>query len=487
LEITGSQSFVYFGPELALLVTAAIVSVLARFRRLDRSELGELAILGASVSVFLAARLAGWGEVWIFERLLVVDGFAILFTILVGIATVAVLWISLESPPSASGDPSGDHGWSCSLILLAAVGLDLMAAVANLWIAYLAVELASLGLWALSLAQATRPPGGARRAGAVGASLAMLGGVAWLAGFSQSADYERVHAGLGGIGSAAGAPLAAAVAAVLLAFPSRVLVAAWGRTDRASPALDALVAVGFAAAGLAFSVRLLVPVLSTRAGTGRWVEQPGPDWTWLVAVAAGAMMTIGNLGALRERSVRRVLVATAAAHLGYALLGVASATDAGLRAALFYVVASGLAALGAFHAAALIERSRGSDDLDAYRGLLHGSSWPVGIGFSGFLLSLAGVPGLVGFPAKLHVLGAVVEHADGGFAGLALLNCALGFVAYWRVMRRMLERADTMSVVRIRAYDTCFVASLGAAMVGLGLHEEPLLDLASRSIHLLPR
>jgi NADH-quinone oxidoreductase subunit N len=483
LEITGSQSLVYFGPELALFVTAAVVGVLARFRRLDRSEIGELAILGASVSVFLAARLAGWGEVWIFERTLVVDGFAILFTILVGIVTVAILWISLESSPPASGD----HGWLCAMILLAALGLDLMAAVANLWMAYLAVELASLGLWALSLAQAGEPPGGVRRASAVGASLVMLCGVAWLAGFSQSADYELVHAGLAGIGSAARVPLAAAVAAVLLAFPCRALVAAWGRTDRASPALDALVAVGFAAAGLAFSVRILLPVLSTRAAAGRWVEQPGPDWTWLLAVCAAAAMSIGNLGALRERSVRRMLVATAAAHLGYALLGVASATDAGLRAALFYVVASGLAALGAFHAAALVERSRGRDDLEAYRGLLHGSCWPVGIGLGAFLLSLAGVPGFIGFPAKLHVFQAAAESGFDGVVAAAILNIGLAGAAYGRVIRRMFERADDAAAVRIRAYDACFVAALAAGTVALGLHQAPLLELAKRSIHLLPR
>jgi NADH-quinone oxidoreductase subunit N len=483
LEIAGSQSFVYFAPELALLITAGVISVLASFRRLDRSELGELAILGASVSVFLAARLAGWGEVWIFERLLVVDGFAILFTILVGMATVAVLWISLESP----SQPNGEHGWSCALILIAALGLDLMAAVANLWMAYLAVELASLGLWALSLAQAAGPVGRARRAGAVSASLAMLGAVAWLAGFSQSADYERVHAGLGGIGSAAGVQLATAVAVVLVAFPIRVLVAAWGKADRASPALDALVAVGFAAAGLAFSVRLLLPVLSTRAGAGRWVEQPGPDWTRLVAVCAAATMTIGNLGALRERSVRRVLVATAAAQLGYALLGVATATDAGLRAALFYVVASGLAALGAFHAAALVERARGSDDLDAYRGLLHGPYWPVGIGLGAFLLSLAGTPGFVGFPAKLHVFQAAAESGFDGVVAVAVLNIGLAGAAYGRVIRRMFERADGEAAVGIRAYDACFVAALATAMVALGFHQAPLLELAKRSIQLLPR
>ena len=354
LEIAGWQSFAYFGPALALLVSAAVVALLACFQRLDRSELGELAILGASVSVLLASRLAGSGEVWIFERALIVDGFAIFFTIVVGVATVASLWISLESPPPASRD----HGWSCALILLTAVGLDLMAGAANLWMAYLAVELASLGLWTLWLAQSSDPPTSARRAAAVGASLAMLGAVAWLAGFAQSADYELVHARLAGVGSVARVPLAIAVGAMLLALPSRVLVAGWGRADRESLALDALVAVGFAAVGLAFSTRILLPVLSTRAAGGRWAEQPGPDWAWLVGACAAAAMTIGNLGALRERSVRRVLVATAAAHVGYALLAVASATDAGLQAALFYVVASGLSAIGAFHVAALIERAR---------------------------------------------------------------------------------------------------------------------------------
>jgi NADH-quinone oxidoreductase subunit N len=416
---------------------------------------------------------------------LIVDGFAIFFTIVVGVVTVAILWISLETPPPASRD----HGWTCALVLLVALGLDLMVSAATLWMGYLAVELASLGLWTLALSHGAGAPTRLRRAGAVCGSLVMLCGVAWLAGFSRSADYELVHAGLASLGSTGRTSLglAVAVGAVLLAFPSRVLVAACGRADRGSPALDAFVAVGCAAAGLAFSIRFLLPVLSSRAGAGRWAEQPGPDWTWLVGTCAAAAMTIGNLGALREPSVRRLLTATAAAHVGYALLAVCSATDEGLEAALFYVVASGVAALGAFHIAALVERARGSDDLSACRGLLRGPGWPLGLALGAFLLSLAGVPGLVGFPAKLHVVQAVLARAFEGLAGLALLNCGLGLVAYSRVICRMLQRADPASVVRLRAYDACFVASLGAAVIGLGVHEEPLLGLARRSILLLPR
>jgi NADH-quinone oxidoreductase subunit N len=136
---------------------------------------------------------------------------------------------------------------------------------------------------------------------------------------------------------------------------------------------------------------------------------------------------------------------------------------------------------------ALVERSRGSDDLEAYRGLLYGSCWPVGIGLGAFLLSLAGVPGLVGFPAKLHVFQAAAESGFDGVAAVAVLNIGLAGAAYGRVIRRMFERADGEAAVRIRAYDVCFVAVLAAGTVALGLHQAPLLDLAKRSIHLLPR
>jgi NADH:ubiquinone oxidoreductase subunit 2 (subunit N) len=109
------------------------------------------------------------------------------------------------------------------------------------------------------------------------------------------------------------------------------------------------------------------------------------------------------------------------------------------------------------------------------------------VGLGAFLLSLVGVPGLVGFPAKLHVLRAAVDQPFDGFATVALLNCGLGLVAYGRVIARMLECGDAPCVVRFHAYDACFLASLGAAIVFLGLNERPLFDLASRSIHLLPR
>ncbi len=483
MELSALESWQYFWPEVALAATALTVAALARLRGLDRSGLGELAILGAAVSVFLAARLAGWGEVWIFERALVVDGFAVFFKIVIGLATVAVLWIALESARFA-GESEGD---ACALALVAALALDLMASAASLWIGYVSVEIASLALWRLvhgsDSAVGTFP---GRFAGMV-VSVSMLGAVAWIAGFCGSADYEGVHRAVFELAPGNEFVLALAATAFLVAFPSRVLIATASSEAGEESSLDAFVAVAFTAAGLALSGRLLVGVLSEPGAEGRWAHPAGLDWSRTLAASSVAAMTIGNLGALRERSLQRVLVATSMAHVGYAMLGLASASDRGLEAALFYLAAFSVASLGAFHLAALITRANGSDDLDACRGLLRGRGTLAGFSLALFLLSLAGMPLLVGFFAKLHLFAAAIPMGLEGVMLLALANCVLSLLAYTRVLFVMGVGEAAEPTLRIGPYDACLTLSLATAVVVFGFYETPLLDLAGRSIHLLPR
>jgi len=87
----------------------------------------------------------------------------------------------------------------------------------------------------------------------------------------------------------------------------------------------------------------------------------------------------------------------------------------------------------------------------------------------------------------LHVFQAAAESGFDGVVAAAILNIGLAGAVYGRVIRRMFEHADGAAAVRIRAYDACFVAALAAGTVALGLHQLPLLELANRSIHLLPR
>jgi len=483
MELGVLESWQYFWPEVALAATALTVAAVGRFRRLDQSGLGELAILGTAFSVFLAARLAGWGEVWIFERALVVDGFAVFFKIVIGLATVAVLWISLESAQVA-GEREAD---ACALALVAALALDLMASAANLWIGYAAVEIASLALWKLIHGPGSAAASSLGRLAGIVASMSMLGAVAWIAGFCGSADYEDVHRAVFELPPRDGILLVLAATAILVAFPSRVLLATASSAADDEPSLDAFVAVGFTAAAVALSVRLLFGVLSEPGAAGRWAHAAGLDWSRTLAASAIAAMTIGNLGALRERSLQRLLVATSMAHVGYAMLGLTPASDRGLEATLFYVAAFSVASLGAFHLAALIARESGTDDLEACRGLLRGRGTLAGASLMLFLLSLAGMPMLVGFFAKLHLFAAATPIGLGGVVLLALANCVLSLMAYTRIFFVMRAGEAAVPRVRMSPSDACLTVSLAAVVVVFGLYETPLLDLAGRSIHLLPR
>jgi NADH-quinone oxidoreductase subunit N len=311
--------------------------------------------------------------------------------------------------------------------------------------------------------------------------------VAWIAGFCGSADYEGVHRAVFELPPRDGILFVLAATTILVAFPTRVLLATGSSAADDEPSLDAFVAVGCTAAAVALSVRLLFGVLSEPGAAGRWAHPAGLDWSGTLAASAVAAMTIGNLGALRERSLQRLLVATSMAQVGYAVLGLAPASDRGLEATLFYLAAFSVASLGAFHLAALIARASGTDDLEACRGLLSGKGTLAGVSLMLFLLSLAGMPLLVGFFAKLHLFAAAMPIGLGGVMLLAFANCFLSLLAYMRIFLAMRVGEATVPGLRMSSYDACLTVSLAAVVIVFGLYEAPLLDLAGRSIHLLPR
>lgn len=482
MDLGPRQSLEYLSPEIALGVAALAVWWLGRFDRLDRTGLGEIAILGAALSVFLAARLSGWGEVWLLERLFLVDGLAVFFKILVGLAAVAVLWIWLESATVAR------EGEVCALVLSAAVALDLMASAANLASAYLCVELASAALWGLTH-RAGPGDSRVRAAGAVAAavSLLMLGAACWLAGFAGSPDYERIHRAIFDLAPDSPFAVACAAMAIVIALPARLWIATATRGAHVRAALAAFAALAFAAGGLALCMRLLFAVLSSPGADGGWMGPPGLDWRPPLTAAAVVAMTLGNLAGLRERSLPRLLAVCSIAQVGYALLGLAAATRAGLEATLLYLAATAPASLGAFHASALITRAAGREEIESCRGLLRVAGSSAGLALAVSLLSLSGLPPLAGFVGRRRLLGALLERGFEGVAAIAAVNSVLSLCVYGRVLRSLCAPAPGAPVPRWRLYDASFAGLLAAATVGLGVHPRPLLELAARSVQWLPR
>jgi NADH-quinone oxidoreductase subunit N len=182
-----------------------------------------------------------------------------------------------------------------------------------------------------------------------------------------------------------------------------------------------------------------------------------------------------------------LLVATAIAHVGYALIGVTAASDRGFQAALFYVASFAIPALGAFHLAALIGEAKGSDGFAAMGGLLRGRQAPIGAFLVVFLSSLAGAPFLIGFRAKLHLFGTALDQGLGGLAAVGVVNTILTLCVYARAMGAMRGNTANHPPMRLSAYDASLAAALATATLVFGVYETPLFDLAGRSIHLLPR
>jgi NADH-quinone oxidoreductase subunit N len=165
------------------------------------------------------------------------------------------------------------------------------------------------------------------------------------------------------------------------------------------------------------------------------------SWWMILAILAVASMVLGNLAALAQSSVRRLLAYSAIAHAGYILLGltVFSLSNASAQAVLYYILTYGLTTIGAFGVVGVIERATGSDKLDAFAGLHKRNPVLAAVTLILFL-SLAGIPPLVGFWAKFNLFAAVLTVSSStisiGLVALAIAMSAVSLYYYLQVLKR---------------------------------------------------
>ena len=156
----------------------------------------------------------------------------------------------------------------------------------------------------------------------------------------------------------------------------------------------------------------------------------------ILATLAGMTIVTGNLMAIPQQNIKRLLAYSGVAHIGYMLIGVAAVSSAGVAMVLFYLVAYLFGNMGAFLVVEAVARSEQSDGIDAYRGLAQRSPL-LALAMLVFLLSLGGIPFVAGFWAKLYIFLAAAER---GMYGLVFLGAVLTVVAlyyYLLVARRM--------------------------------------------------
>jgi NADH-quinone oxidoreductase subunit N len=319
-----------------------------------------------------------------------------------------------------------------ALMLFAIAGLLLAIGANNLLLLFVALELASLSLYLLAGFPRTARAAEASMKyflfGGVSAAF-FLFGISLLYGFSPDLSMAGFRAAL------AGQPMplfaAAGLVMVLAGFAFKLAAVPfhfWAPDvyEGAPATTVALVSAASKAVGVTVLARLLMTSFGTAAGSAAWGGMSA-GWTlWLAALAAVSMLA-GNLLALAQTSVRRLLAYSAVANTGYILTGLAANGPQAAASSLFYTVVYGLATLGALAVTAAVERERGTDSTAAFSGLVHRSP---GLAIALFicLASLAGIPPLAGFTGKFAIFSSAMAADTGAVAPGLLWLVTLGAI-----------------------------------------------------------
>jgi NADH-quinone oxidoreductase subunit N len=428
-------------PEAVLVLTALVllgvgVAVEARKGRPVDPKL-TIGIATAGIALAFVALVREPMEAGSGSALVAVDGLARLAKGLLLVFGVLAFWL----PPAKReiSHPGEFH----ALMLFALTGLMLAVGTSHLLFLFVSLELASLSLYLLvgfpRTARAAEASMKYFLFGGVSAAF-MLFGLSLLYGFSQSAILSVIGAK---IGADPGSLLALTGLVMLLAGMAFKLAAApfhyWAPdVYQGAPATSvALVSAASKVVGLFVLVRVLVTGFHASAGSAAWGAMEAGWSLWLAALAAVSMV-FGNLLALAQTSVRRLLAYSAVANTGYLLVGLSSNGHQAMGASLFYVVVYGVATLGALAVTAAVERGMGNDDRSSFAGLIHRSPLQ-GVCMLVFLASLAGVPPLAGFVGKFAVfVGAMKDSVRGdepGLAWLVALAVAMSAVSLYYYLR----------------------------------------------------
>ena len=217
--------------------------------------------------------------------------------------------------------------------------------------------------------------------------------------------------------------------------------------------MTAFLSVGPKAAGLAVMIRFFTDALGAQLPQ---LEGTTAPWPVIAGCLAMATMTVGNLTALNQDNVKRMLAYSSIAHAGYMLMGFSVFSESGVNAIVFYTVSYCFMNLGAFLVVmALAEANGGDESVSAFNGL--GRRAPViAVIMTVFLISLAGLPPMAGFVGKFYLFSALIK--SGGtwnwtIAVVGVLNSVISLFYYARVLRAMYlteaEGAETVDVRKI--------------------------------------
>jgi NADH-quinone oxidoreductase subunit N len=480
-----------FIPEITLAVFAVLVILLDLFVR-QKSWLRSVSLSGLVIAGVVAAAMWNGDLAPIFNNMLAVDNFALFFKLLfAGIAFLVIL---------ASADYiekfSQFQGEYYALILLSTLGMMLMAAAADLISLYIALELTSVSLYILVAFLKDRKSTEASLKylllGAI-ASAVLLYGMALVFGVTGQTQLGAVAQAIQSLspGSITDNPaLLMGIVLMIAGFGFKIAAVPFQMWvpdvyEGAPTTITAYLSVGSKAAGFAIILRVFYSAL----GMPDWLSA---NWGMIFAVLSVISMVIGNVVAIPQTNIKRLLGYSSIAQAGYLMVGLAtlgfasSVSIQGQSGILFFLASYALTNLGAFIAVIIISGKINSDAIDDYAGM--GRRAPLlALALTLCLVSLIGMPPAAGFMAKFYIFSSAVQNDLLWLVVIAAINSVISAYYYLRVVKVMWfgkpasgEKVPSSGAPRF----ALFVCCLGVLLLGIipGL----LMRLAEIASKLLP-
>lgn len=463
-----------FIPELTLAVFAIVVILLDLFTK-QKGLLVSFSLSGLVIAAGVTVAMWGGSFPSIFNNMLAVDNFALFFKLLfLGIAFLVIL-----ASVDYASKFSHFRGEYYALVLLSTLGMMLMAATSDLISIYIALELTSISLYALvgflKDAKSTEASLKYLLLGAI-ASAVLLYGMALIFGFTGKTQLGEIAQVIQSM------PLETLVASPALILGVVLLIAGFGFKIAAVPfqmwvpdvyegaptPITAFLSVASKAAGFAIILRVFLSAF----GLPEWLSM---NWGIIFAALAVIGMTLGNIAALPQTNIKRMLGYSSIAQAGYLMVGLAAmgfspaADILGQSGVLFFLASYALTNMGAFIAIIAISNKLGSDRIEDYSGM--GKRAPlVALALTLSLISLIGMPPAAGFMAKFYIFSAAIQQNLLWLVIIAVINSVISAYYYLRVVKVMWlgqavseEKVPSSGALRLALFLSC----LGVLLLGI--------------------
>jgi NADH-quinone oxidoreductase subunit N len=483
-------------PQLVLLLTGLLVLALDLIWGEERKGwLAYVTLLGLACT--LVATVTLWyRQELILEGVFAVDPFALFFQIVAVLVTTLVVLTSLGYFEGRTPY----RGEFYSLLLFASLAITLMAAATDLVMVYISIEMLSITSYVLTgfLREDRKSNEAAIKYFLYGAaaSAAMLYGMSFLYGATGSTNLAQIATTLsaGEMTSASSVEpgslswlVLSSVVLLLVGFGFKVSAVPFHQWapdvyEGAPTPFTAFLSVGSKAAGFAVLMRVFLTAL----------PDFNVDWVALVAALSVVTMTLGNLVAIFQKNIKRMLAYSSIAQAGYILIGLVcwdpgqpAGEFGGISGVLLYLLAYLFTNLGAFTVVIAVERATGSNDISDYAGLMRRSPW-LAVALFIFFLSLVGIPPTGGFLGKLLIFSAAIRLQYYALAIIGVINGVISLYYYYGVLRQAFfsPPRDETPIVASPSLRVALAVAL-VMTIGIAIFAQPFIELAQGAAGML--